>query len=332
MKILEVGRYKSQFVETEHVLPFVHEQGEALRALGTNVRYFPIRGNYVRSAVALRSIIDEWHPDVIHAHYGLSGMTAAIAAKCMGKHVPLVITFHNGETLNWHVNLLSSSFSLLADHVIYVAQHIHDLSYLKAKHYTILPCGVTLKELPLRNKEEARRKLGYSVDKKYILFGGGFTNLRKNYPLLRNAVEQLTNAEDMEIEVVEMKGLTRAECALRMCACDVFALPTHSEGSPQALKEAMACSCPIVATEVADIRHLLGTIPGHYLLRNPSNDMSYWREDKDSCNELVALLKEAIAFGGRTEGRKRITELGLENRQIAETLMGIYSQLLTKHE
>ena len=60
-----------------------------------------------------------------------------------------------------------------------------------------------------------------------------------------------------------MKRLSRADCVLRMNACDLFALPSHSEGSPQALKEAMACSCPIVATDMADVRHLLGDLPGH---------------------------------------------------------------------
>ena len=36
--------------------------------------------------------------------------------------------------------------SLRAKHVIYVAQHIRDLSYFKAKNYSIIPCGVPMEQ------------------------------------------------------------------------------------------------------------------------------------------------------------------------------------------
>ena len=325
MKILEVARYKECTKGTQKVSPFVYEQGEALRDFGNDVHYFAISGNglltYFR-VKALRQVLTDFKPDIIHAHYGLSGITAVLAAKC--KHIPVVITFHNGETLNKLVNFLTSLFSFFANHVIYVAQHIRNLCYCKAKHYSILPCGVNLAELPITDYNEARKQLGFLPSKKYILFGGAFENLRKNYPLLQEAIMHTGRTD---IEVLEMRGLSRSECALRMCACDLFALPTHSEGSPQALKEAMACNCPIVATDVADIRHLLGNISGHYILRNPRNDISYWQEDENSVSELSELINKALSFNQRTEGRKRIIDLGLENRQIAEALLNIYAHL-----
>ena len=105
----------------------------------------------------------------------------------------MVTTFHNGETLNPIVNLMSSLMSLRAKHVIYVAQHIRDLSYFKAKNYSIIPCGVPMEEMIITPKDEARRQLGWDLDKKYILFGGAFDNERKNYRLLAEAVERLMN-------------------------------------------------------------------------------------------------------------------------------------------
>lgn len=317
MRILEVSRFKNNFAD--HQLPFVTEQGESLRAAGCEVEYFLVKGNYLKAVGALKAKIREFKPDIVHAHFGLSAITAELQSL-----VPVVTTFHNGETLNWHVNLLSSLFSLRAKHVIYVAQHIRDLSYFKAKNYSIIPCGVPMDQMMIIPKEEARKQLGWSSDKKYILFGGAFENKRKNYALLRDAVAKF----DEDIEVVEMKGLSRADCVLRMNAVDLFALPSHSEGSPQALKEAMAVNCPCLATDIADVRYLFGDEHGHFILRNPRKTHERWDGDESSLDEMTELLKEALAFEGRTMGRERILALELSNEQVAKRIIKIYEQIL----
>ena len=320
MRVLQVSRYKDNFAD--HQLPFVTEQGESLRATGCEVDYYLVRGNYVKAVGALKAKIREFKPDIVHAHFGLSAITAELQSL-----VPVVTTFHNGETHRWWVNLLSSLFSQRAKHVIYVAQHVRDLSYFKAKNYSIIPCGVPMDQCVVMDKEEARQRLNWDANKKYILFGGAFDNLRKNYPLLKEAVSIIDNLKST-IEVIEMRGLSREQCVLRMNAADVFALPTKNEGSPQALKEAMACTCPIVATDVADIKHLLGDLPGHYVLPNKKGNAAWWVGDEHSAEELAELLKQALAFKGRTEGRKRIVELGYTNEQIAEKLVNIYEHIL----
>lgn len=327
MRVLEVSRYKNNF--SDHQLPFVTEQGEAIRALRHEVDYFLVKGNYIKAVGALKCKIHEFQPNVVHAHFGLSAITAELQSL-----VPVVTTFHNGETLNWHVNLMSSLMSLRAKHVIYVAQHIRDLSYFKAKNYSIIPCGVPMEQMIITPKEEARKQLGWNPNKKYILFGGAFDNLRKNYPLLRDAVEKLKNDTSyikhntLDIECVEMKNLTRSQCVLRMCACDLFALPSHSEGSPQALKEAMAVNCPCLATDIADVRLLFGDEPGHFILRNPRKTHERWDGDENSLTEMVELLKEALTYEGRTKGRERIIELGLSNEQVAQKIIDIYKSVI----
>lgn len=324
MRILEVCRYKK--ILTNGISPFVVEQGESLRAAGCEVEYFLVRGNYLKAVKPLKEKIREFKPDIVHAHYGLSAITAELQSM-----VPVVTTFHNGETLNWHVNLLSSLFSLRAKHVIYVAQHIRDLTYFKAKSYSIIPCGVPMEQMIITPKAEARKQLGWSADKKYILFGGAFSNTRKNYALLKAAVDILQSPISnfqYQIECIEMRGLSRAECVLRMCACDLFALPSHSEGSPQALKEAMAVNCPCLATDIADVRELFGVEPGHFILRNPRKTHERWDADERSLDEMVELLKKALAFEGRTNGRQRILELELTNEQVANRIIRIYNDIL----
>lgn len=323
MRLLIVSRFKTNY--NDNILPFVKEQGEAIRGLGHEVDYFLVRGNYIKAVGALKAKIREFKPDIIHAHFGLSAITAELQ-----NEVPVVTTFHNGETLNWHVNLMSSLMSLRAKHVIYVAQHIRDLSYFKAKNYSIIPCGVPMEQMIITPKEEARKQLGWSDDKKYILFGGAFDNERKNYPLLKEAVDKLSTLDSRlsSIECIEMKGLSRAECVLRMCACDLFALPSHSEGSPQALKEAMAVDCPCLATDIADVRELFGDEPGHWILRNPRKTHERWDADEKSVDEMVDLLNDALKFKGRTNGRKRIEDLKLTNAQVAQRIVEIYKKIV----
>ena len=326
MRVLEVSRYRNNYAD--HQLPFVKEQGESLRIAGCEVEYFLVQGNYIKAVDALKAKIREFKPNIVHAHFGLSAITAELQ-----NLVPVVTTFHNGETLNPVVNFVSSLMSLRAKHVIYVAQHIHDMVYFKAKNYSIIPCGVSLEDCFLMEKTEARKQLGWDPDKKYILFGGAFDNLRKNYPLLKEAVDKLnlqfeTLNPKRHIECVEMKNLTRSECVLRMNACNLFALPSHSEGSPQALKEAIACNCPCLATDIADVKYLFGDEPGHWILRNPRKTHERWDGDEKSLDEMVALLKEALVFEGRTKGRERILKLGLSNEQVAQKIINIYNEIL----
>lgn len=307
MKVLIVANYNPGKFS-----PFVTEQVNALKSLGIEFDFYGIVGKgpmgYLKNRPGLIRKIKESKPDLIHAHFGLSGLLATLQTK-----VPVVITFHNGETLSAGVNYLSSIGAMRAKHVIYVAQHIRDLSKYKAKNYTIIPCGVTLDEITVTPQDKAREQLGFKATTKYVLFGGAFANLRKNYPLLQQAVEQLKDKYD--IECIEMKGLNREQINLLMSAVDCFALPTKSEGSPQALKEAMACNCPIVATDVADIKTLLGNLEGHYLCSFSPTD-------------VAEKLEQAFLFNNRTQGRERIKELRLTNPQVAERVLEVYNSLL----
>lgn len=311
MRVLLIGKYKKQF--SKNLLPFIIEQGEAISKCGVEVDYFAVKGkgllSYFTQRKSLMQKIKEFQPELIHAHYGLSGITAVLQSK-----VPVVTTFHNGETLSFSANILSSLFSLRTKFMVYVAQHIYDLAYLKRKkNYVILPCGIDLHECDITDKEIARKELGFLPVKKYILFGGGFDNLRKNYPLLKASIDLLKRDD---IEVLEMKGLSRLQISKILSACDLFALPTKSEGSPQALKEAMASNCPIIATDVADIKHLLGDLEGHYLCSFEPKDVA----DK---------VEKALAFNSRTRGRERIIELGLTNDIVAKKLIEIYKNILS---
>ena len=95
----------------------------------------------------------------------------------------------------------------------------------------------------------------------------------------------------------------------------------------------MACNCPCLATDIADVKYLFGDEPGHWILRNPRKTHERWDGDETSLDELVTLLQEALAYDKRTRGRQGILELGFSNEQVAKRLIEIYNKVIDKtHE
>ena len=163
------------------------------------------------------------------------------------------------------------------------------------------------------DKDIAKQKMGLPKDKYNILFGGSFTNLRKNVALANAALDILKRDD---INLIEMKGFSREQVTLLYNACDMLLLPTKSEGSPQVLKEAMAYNCPVVATDVADIAYLLDGVSNSYVTSFDPQD-------------VAEKIVRALECGQRTNGCERIEKLKLENSQVAKTIYSIYQQVLS---
>ena len=119
-----------------------------------------------------------------------------------------------------------------------------------------------------------------------------------------------------EIKLVELKGYTRAQVTALMYNCDALLMTSKTEGSPQVIKEAMACGCPIVSVDVGDVAERVNGVKGCYVVSS--------REPKDIADALL----QAIAFEDRTNGREKIIEMGLSNEQVAKRLVDIYEHLL----
>ena len=178
---------------------------------------------------------------------------------------------------------------------------------------TLLPCGIDLSDLQMTDKVEARQKIGLSTGKRYVLFSGAFDNPVKNAFLAKEAVSLL---QDDNIELLELKGYSREDVSLLMCAADAFLMTSFSEGSPQVIKEALACGCPIVSVDVGDVRERTKGVNGCFVSM--------------ACDaqELAGLLRKAISFDGKTQGREKVIADGLDNRMVAQQLIGIYERIV----
>ena len=365
--------------------PFIEEQMAALEARGIEVLRYSITGKgitgYLRELPALRRAIRQHRPDIIHAHYGLSGLLANLQ-----RLVPVITTYH-GSDINVPAILRFSKIAMrLSAHNIFVSKMnmvialgdeamrllgdkakgtmdevkgekngkadtpastpytLHSTPTEASTPYTLhpipkntlLPCGVNIPQLwselqtqwvgQLTLNQWVPRKL--DKDAEYVLFAGAFDNAVKD-PELAKSVIAVCNSSfanrqspiaNHQIELIELKGYSRNQVTALMYNCHALLMTSKTEGSPQVVKEAMACGCPIVSVDVGDVAERTSGVEGCYVVPT--------REPKD----IAEALLKALAFNGRTNGRERIIAMGLSNEQVAERLEIIYENVLGKRK
>lgn len=305
MRVLVVARYKER-----GFAPFVTQQVAALEKQGVECQFFPVKSKGIRGYLqhlnTLKKAIRDYQPDIVHAHYGLCGLLANFQ-RC----VPVVTTYHGSDINDKKVLPLSKIAMRLSALNIFVSQKTIEIAKPKKK-YSLLPCGIDVSDLQLTEKQEARERMHLKNDKRYILFAGAFDNTVKNAPLAKETVALLN---DENVELLELKGYSHDEVTLLMCAADAFIMTSISEGSPQVIKEALACDCPIVSVDVGDVRERMAGIDGCSVAktRNPE--------------ELANLLQKALAFDGRTNGREKIISDNIDNQQVAQKLIDLYKKV-----
>ncbi len=308
MRVLIVCRYKEN--DEDHVAVFIREQVKSLQSRGIVTDYFLVRKKgimgYIASRNALLRKIKEYRPDVIHAHYGLSGLLANLQ-----RQIPVVTTYH-GSDINDRKAFCFSRISVgLSAFNIFVSQKNID-KVKPVENYALIPCGVDTDSFFPMSRKEARLKLGLVKDGQFVLFSGSFWNEVKNPLLAKKAVETLDG-----VELVELKGYSREEVVWLMNAVNAVLMTSFTEGSPQFIKEALACGCPVVSVDVGDVKTLIEHTEGCFLTNYEVQVIS-------------EALKKAIDFKGKTNGRDRIRSLELDLDTVARKIDDIYKSVVKK--
>ena len=129
--------------------------------------------------------------------------------------------------------------------------------------------------------------------------------------LAKSAISNINNCN-----FIELKGYEKEQINLILNASDLLLVTSFSETGPIIVKEALACNCPIISTNVGDVQKLIRNVQNCYL-------SSYNPEDIEKKINLV------FRNNKRTNGHQVIKNFNLEN--IAYKIIHVYKNTLKNY-
>jgi teichuronic acid biosynthesis glycosyltransferase TuaC len=304
---------------------FVKTQVESLTNIGANIEVLVLSGRrrkliYPRGVFQLRRRLRTEPFDVVHAHYSLVGMVARLQWRA-----PLVVTFHGDDLLGTigpdgtHTRVsriiagAGRALCHFADGVIVQSKQM--ASHLKGlANIYIIPHEVDLDLFQPVDPSQARAELGLAVDKKYLLFAANPNIPVKNFPFAKAVFDRL-RTEDASVELLVVHKETQKRLVLYMSACNALIFPSYQEGSPNVVKQAMACNLPIVASDAGDVREIVAP-----------EDRCYVRPLE--IESFAAAIRAILRRCERTDGRAHVAHLA--GPLVARRVLQVYSDVVRK--
>jgi glycosyltransferase involved in cell wall biosynthesis len=301
---------------------FIARQAEFLRREGVDVDLFPFRGardprNYLAAWKEVRRRLRGGGYDLVHAQFGQSGITA------LPKQVPLVVTYRGddlegiiGESgryipTGWLLRSVSRVVAHQADAAIVVSEHMK--RYLpRSVRPHVMPSGIDLDLFRPESRDAVRSRLGLPQESKLVLFVGNPGLARKRFSLAQAAVERVNRT--LPARLLIGWEMPHRQIAELMNAADALVLTSMQEGSPNSVKEALACNLPVVSVPVGDVAARLRDIAGCELCPD------------DGADTIARALERVLLRGERIDGRSAVRHL--DERLLTKNLIGIYRSVL----
>lgn len=304
MKVLFVSSGNTK----DGISPITKNQGESLKQEGIELEYFTIKGGgakgYFKYIFKLREHLKHNSYDIIHSHYWLSAIVASLAGA-----KPIVVSLMGDDVkpksrFKWIISIfhhLSWSKTIVKSQSMY--------NSFGQKDVAIIPNGVNMNRFKPIDRAVALKETGWDRTKKHILFTSNPKRVEKNFKLAKDAFALL---EDKSLELHYLVNIENEKIPYYYNAASVVILTSLREGSPNAIKETMACNIPIVSTDVGDVKDVISKTEGCYI-------------SSFNHKEFALKIKKALKFGKRTTGRVDISHL--KSELIAKKIIDIYKEI-----
>jgi teichuronic acid biosynthesis glycosyltransferase TuaC len=302
---------------------FVRTQVEYLKRAGVEVELLIVGERsrklmYPKAALELRRRLADSSIDLVHAHYSYAGIVARTQWK-----VPVVVSYCGDDLLGTMNSrgrqTLFGRLAVFAGHLlskqvdgIVVKSWAMASKLRRKKDVYIIPHEIDLELFQPLDREEARKLLGLDLRKKYLLFAANPDIPVKRFPLAKAVADHMSR-QDPTIELLVVHKEAQERLPLFMSACDALVFTSYQEGSPNIVKQAMACNLPIVSTDVGDVREIIGKTPGCSICEP---------EVEDLAKHLSSILRRRE----RTSGRGRVQHLA--GPAVAQRIIEVYEQVL----
>ncbi len=312
---------------------FVEQQVLGLRGIGLDVDVMLVNRwengvrSYLTLGTELRNRIRNFKPDIVHAMYG--GVLAELVTRIV-KDRPTMVSFCGsdllGEYLSGSVRRICSEYGVLASHIaarravgiVVKSRNLEEALPASIDRFRvrIIPNGINLERFKPLNQVDCRNRLGWNQNKFHVLFPTTAGDPRKRLYLAQTAVNE-ANRSGLNAEIHQLRGVPHEEVPIWLNASHVVLLTSLHEGSPNVIKEALACDIPVVSVDVGDVSERVEGIEGcHIALPDPS--------------DLGIKLGLVAARKGRIAGRANMQSLSLE--QTAMYLGDFYREVVESHQ
>jgi glycosyltransferase involved in cell wall biosynthesis len=331
---MPVGRGRVFFVSagefvggTPRTWTFVDTQARSLVDLGWDVRLSVVDDRtspwgVARNVGRLRREIAASGAEVVHAQYGSVTAAAAGAAR---RSRPLVVTFCGQDLLGtpvpglvWRVRgpagrAIGLAAVSRAQAVIVVSPNLLAALPRRLQRRTALvPHGVDDTVFVPGDRAAARAALRWPDAAPVVLFYAGMGRHRraKNLPLATATVDAVRRTDpDVRLHVVT--GMPQATVAQMMNAADCLLVTSLIEGSPNIVREAMACNLPVVSVPCGDVGDRLRHV-------EPGGVAPY------DAAALARAVRGVLDTHARSNGRAELIRQGLTATTVAPRIDAIY--------
>ena len=307
LHVLVVSNHWNKGSHANHASIWADRQITALRALGVKVSTFDIGTSHsplrlFRSWRELRRMVREMNPDVVHARYGT---LVAFLSVLGGK--PSVVTFAGSDLLvsaevsrtRAHISHLFSHLACLrASKIICVSEGLRSVLWWRRNEALVFPDGVDLEKFIPIPIEQARARLGWPLDEQVVLMDALRAPILKGLSFGQDAIALVKrNFPKARLELVS--GVTPSEMPVYMSASNVLLCASSTEGSPNIVKESLACNLPVVSVAVGDVEERLrGVTPSRIVPRR--------------AEAMADAICELLQNPCRSNGREQMKELTLD--------------------
>ena len=299
---------------------FVKEQIESLRSIGVDCDIYFSNGKedggmkaHRASIIKVRQLLKKNHYDVIHCHHSISALILLLAGGAFRNKC--IVSYQNDPTREFGGKKLFYLLYPFFNRII-IKNTSH---YLNKKKVVYLPNGTNSAFFRPLSKDECRKELGWSLDKRYILYmdSNAGTRTQKRYDRYQEVLSLLRKDID-NIESIELTNTPREMIPIYMNACDLHLMTSDFEGSPNSVKECICCNTPVVSTDVGNVMDMMGDIPGCYVTK-----------EKDAV-ELAECVKKVLESEQVFNGRELFLAKGYGIEKVAEKLAKIYCSISNK--
>lgn len=302
-----------------NLCPFIHSQVLDLKAIGLNVEVISVsqfqKFGYFKTFIRSLFLIKNYN--VVHFHHGLT-LLLCFSFCFLYPKKKFVISFLNNIEVEYEE--LNSKF--LQSFLVKLTKLVIKITNITVieknsrfsrnfKSYYVLPNGVDLDFYVRKDKSLARAKLRLADNDFVFLFISSKT-LYRNQKRIDRFHEIISS--NPQITPLYMSGVDKIETIDYYSAADFLVITSELEGSPNAVKESIACGTPVLSLDVGDVKNILNGEENSKVF-NSFDEMKNYVKDNN-----VNLLKRKFF-----DGHKLIIKNGYDSHDIASQLRVIYT-------